>query len=233
MTLSVLVYGGLRAWRRGTNALATRAQAASALGMGGGALGVALVMELWPDRGRGWLAGWIGAFGNFGYALVGAVALGLARVGAELPGHLTSLGLPPDWAATLTKNDNWRLLMIVGAIPAVLTLVIRLFVPESEKWLREKETGGASKWSSRDLLGVLVGACAAAGILYLWAEDFSYPVRIAGTLVGVAIVTVGYLYPVRGYLSRAGIGQEERRRTVGRMLLAAGSGVPLLATWAA
>ena len=235
MTVSVFVYAGC-------SGLCAAAQTpwqlaglrfAGALGMGGEwALGVALVMELWPDRGRGWLAGWIGAFGNLGYAFVGGIALLLTHIGPALPGHITALGIPAEWAATLTANSNWRLLMLVGSAPAVLTLFIRLLVPESERWLREKEAGGASKWAGRDLFGVLVGATAAAGILYLWAEDFSYPVRVAGTAAGVAVVTVGYLYPVRGYLARSGASVEETRRTVGRMLLAAGlSGVPLLATW--
>lgn len=235
MTLSVFVYAGC-------SGLCAAAQNpwqlaglrfAGALGMGGEwALGVALVMELWPDRGRGWLAGWIGAFGNLGYALVGAVAYALTFVKDDVPNWLMSVGLSSEWAGILTANGNWRLLMLFGSLPAVLTLMIRLLVPESEKWLREKEAGGASKWSSRDLLGVLVGAFAGAGILYLWAEDFSYPVRILGTIVGVAIVTIGYLYPVRGYLSRSGTSPEETRQTIKRMLLAAGlSGVPLLATW--
>lgn len=235
MTVSVLVYAvcsGLCVFVQTPEQLAAL-RFAGALGMGGEwALGVALVMELWSDRSRGWLAGWIGAFGNFGYGLVGLIALALTRVGPELPEHLTSLGFPPDWAASLTANGNWRLLMLIGALPAVLTLFIQLFVPESEKWLREKAAGGASKWSERDLVGVLVGAAAASGILYLWAKDYTYPLRIAGTVAGVAVVTVGYLYPVRGYLARSGATSEERRRTIGRMLLAAGlSGVPLLATW--
>lgn len=234
MTISVFVYAGC-------SGLCAAAQApwqlavlrfAGALGMGGEwALGVALVVELWPDRSRGWLAGWIGAFGNLGYAIVGAVAYLLVQVGGALPGHLTSAGLPPEWAATLTANGNWRLLMIVGALPAVLTLFVRLFVPESERWLREKAAGSASKWSERDLIGVLAGAAAAAGIIALWADDWPWAVRLVGTATGLVVVTVGYLYPVRGYLSRSG-DPEEGRRTVRRMLLAAGlSGVPLLATW--
>ena len=98
--------------------------------------------------------------------------------------------------------------------------------------LREKEAGSAAKWSERDLLGVLIGAGAGAGVIALWVADLSYPVRIAGTLAGVVVITLGYLYPVRGYLARSGTPPEERRRTIGRMLLAAGlSGVPLLATW--
>jgi MFS family permease len=235
MTLSVLVYAGcsgLCAFAQSPWQLAGL-RFAGALGMGGEwALGVALVMELWADRGRGWLAGWIGAFGNFGYGVVGLVALGLTHVKDDVPNWIMSIGIPSSMAATLTANGNWRLLMLIGASPAVLTFLIRMLVPESEKWTREKETGGASKWSERDLLGVLVGAAAGAGILYLWAEDFSLPIRIVGTLVGVGIVTFGYLLPVRGYLSRAGGTLEENRAVIRRMLLAAGlSGVPLLATW--
>lgn len=235
MTLSVLVYAGC-------SGLCAAAQApwqlaglrfAGALGMGGEwALGVALVMELWPDRGRGWLAGWIGAFGNLGYAIVAAVAYGLLEVGRELPDHLRSLGVPDDWVGPLTANGNWRLLMTVGALPAVLTLFVRLFVPESERWLREKESGAASRWSGRDLLGVLAGAAAGGGIIYLWAEDYPLALRLAGTAVGVVAVAAGFLVPVAGYLGRSGVTATERGRTLGRMLLAAGlSGVPLLATW--
>ena len=56
---------------------------AAALGMGGEwALGVALVVECWPDRFRPLLAGVIGAAGNLGYlviALVVAIGRGDAR----------------------------------------------------------------------------------------------------------------------------------------------------------
>jgi len=34
-------------------------------------------MELWPGASRAWLAGWIGAFGNLGYLICGAIKLGL------------------------------------------------------------------------------------------------------------------------------------------------------------
>jgi MFS family permease len=84
----------------------------AALGMGGEwALGVALVMESWPDRFRPWLAAAIGAAANLGMLLVGVVA-------KFFP----------------VTTDSWRWLFLVGASPAVLTLVIRIWVPESEKW---------------------------------------------------------------------------------------------------
>ena len=84
----------------------------AALGMGGEwALGVALVMECWPERLRPLMAGLIGAAANFGYALIALIAI-----------------LFP------ITPDSWRWVMMVGAAPALLTFFIRLFVPESEKW---------------------------------------------------------------------------------------------------
>ena len=35
----------------------------------------------------------------------------------------------------------WRLLFIAGAVPALLTFVIRIFVPESEKWKAATTSG--------------------------------------------------------------------------------------------
>src|SRR3954454_19929637 len=79
-----------------------------ALGMGGEwALGVALVMEVWPNTSRAWLAGWIGAFGNFGYTLCGGIKLALNRVQGDIPGWLSGAGLPDSWVAALTANGDW------------------------------------------------------------------------------------------------------------------------------
>jgi MFS family permease len=240
MTLSVLTYalcsglsaGSAEAWQLGL------LRFFGALGMGGEwALGVALVMELWPNASRAWLAGWIGAFGNLGYLICGGMALGLNHIEpGQLPLWLASAGFPDDWAAALTAHRNWRLLMLVGAVPALGTVLIRLLVPESEKWEKGKEAGRAAYWSRRDLLGVLIGAVAALGVISIWAlppGDVAIPVRVLGSVAGLTVVVLGYLYPVRGYLSRSPLSAESRARTLRRMLLAAGlSGVPLLGTWA-
>jgi SHS family sialic acid transporter-like MFS transporter len=237
MTASVLLYSlcsGLSA-ASATPEQLTALRFLGALGMGGEwALGVALVMELWPNTSRAALAGWIGAFGNLGYTVCGLIALGLTRLGStELATALQSAGLSASWADALTANRNWRLLMLVGAVPALLTLFIRLFVPESEKWEREKAAGRASHWSGVDLLAVLGGAAAAGGVVFLWSrKDVPLALQLAGSLLGVVLVTLGYLHPARGYLRRCGLAPAARRETLGRMLLAAGlSGVPLLATW--
>ena len=238
MTVSILLYSlcsGLSAASQTPEQLAFL-RFLGALGMGGEwALGVALVMELWPGASRAMMAGLIGAFGNFGYLICGGIAYGLNHTApGQLQEWLNGVGFPADWADALTANRNWRLLMLVGAIPALLTMVIRLFVPESEKWEREREAGKASHWSERDLIGVLIGAAAAGGVIVLWAlPDLNLVVRLAGSLAGLIVVVLGYLYPARGYLLRSGLSVEGRRSTLGRMLLAAGlSGVPLLGTWA-
>lgn len=90
----------------------------AALGMGGEwALGVALVMECWPEKLRPLMAGLIGAAANFGYALIALIAI----------------------AFPITPT-SWRWVMMVGAAPALLTFFIRLFVPESEKWKAATQT---------------------------------------------------------------------------------------------
>jgi MFS family permease len=80
-------------------------------------LGVALVMECWPERHRPRLAGAIGAASNVGFALIGLITL--------------------SFKVTV---DSWRWVMVVGAAPALLTFFIRLFVPESQRW-KESVTG--------------------------------------------------------------------------------------------
>lgn len=84
----------------------------AALGMGGEwALGVALVMESWPESKRPLMAGAIGAAANLGYCLIAILGIGYP-----------------------ITSDSWRWVMMVGAAPAALTFFIRLFVPESERW---------------------------------------------------------------------------------------------------
>jgi MFS family permease len=96
----------------------------AALGMGGEwALGVALVMESWPQSLRPLLAGLIGAAANVGFMLNF-----LPVVWVE------SLGVP-------MISGGWRWVLGICALPAVLTFFLRVFVPESEKWQHAVQTG--------------------------------------------------------------------------------------------
>jgi MFS family permease len=260
MTLSILTYAVFT----GACGLATDAwqigvlRFIAALGMGGEwSLGVALVMEIWPNRSRAFMAGLIGAAANVGYLLVGFASLGLAA----LP--LRDLG---SWAADANGHPSWRFIMILGSAPALLTFFIRLFVPESHRWEEQKRRGATTGWAARDLLGVAAGVFGPGLIVCLWAFDLPdwvpspLGVRLAGTVVGLAIAIVGYTYPVVRYLQRQSIpaappdegafaessvarslhrqGDREDGAvwgpTLRRMLLAAClSGVALLGTWGA
>jgi MFS transporter, SHS family, sialic acid transporter len=219
----------------------------AALGMGGEwSLGVALICEIWPNRSRAFLAGLIGAAANVGYLLIALVGLGVLQQVGQLRSSFLAVGLPEGWVEQLFRNDGWRFLMMLGAAPALLTFVIRLFVPESAKWQEEQKKGGTSHWATRDLLAVLVGAIAACGIIALWAipvptddptqRALFWGARLAGTLVGLAFVTYAYIYPARRYLERAaasfGGGDGALSGTLSRMLVAAClSAVALLGTW--
>lgn len=238
MTLSVLTY----ALFSGFCGLATNAwQVAAlrfiaALGMGGEwSLGVALVMEVWPDRSRAWLAGVIGGAANFGYMIIAVVGLGLTSVINDLGNLLGSIGVGAETSEWLLRNSGWRVLMLVGALPALLTFLIRLFVPESEKWQTENDRGTTSNWRSVDLLGVLVGAFAALALVPLWsAENIGIAWRLAGSLILFSLVLIGYLYPILKFTERStsDSSRSERRQILFRLLLAAAlSGVALLGTW--
>jgi len=148
----------------------------SALGMGGEwSLGVALVMEIWPDRSRAFLAGLIGAAANVGYLLIAVVGLALVSVLGETRGWLLGVGLPERWVEALVAHSGGRLLMLLGAAPALLTFFIRIFVPESERWRREQDAGRTSNWAARDLVGVVIGAIGVCGMIYLWAAEHGLP----------------------------------------------------------
>jgi MFS family permease len=218
----------------------------SSLGMGGEwSLGVALVMEIWPDRSRGLLAGLIGAASNVGFLLVAVIGLGLGQFVESTERLLIGAGLSQASVDTLVSHSAWRLMMLIGALPALLTFFIRLFVPESQRWRDEKQQGATSHWATRDLLAVLVGACGPLGMIFLWSPGTTFPlaVRVAGSIVGLAMAIVGFVFPVFRYLSRAAA--ESARGpvaatevitagpTLRRMLLGAClSGVALLGTWA-
>ena len=244
MTLSVLVYAvftglcGLaaEAWQVGV------LRFIAALGMGGEwSLGVALVMEVWPNRSRAFMAGLIGAAANVGYMIVGFIGMGLLHVIASLESGLLALHLPEGWVTMLVANSGWRLMMMMGTLPALLTLFIQMFVPESEKWQQEKDKGATSSWVTRDLITVLIGVLGPTLIVYVWAFDstFSFPhgtlLRVVATLLGLAIAVAGYTYPVIRYFQRqeamSGASSAHAGRPWAGCFWACLSSVALLGTW--
>jgi hypothetical protein len=101
-----------------------------------------------------------------------------------------------------------------------------------------------SHWQTRDLLGVVIGALGPMLIIYLWAWEgpqwlpHTMAVRVVGSVLGLAVAIVGYIYPLVRFLQRhqKASGSVDVTHTwqftVRRMLLAAClSGVALLGTW--
>lgn len=239
MTLSVLTYAiftGVCGFAGNAPMLAFF-RFIAALGMGGEwSLGVALVMEVWPNRSRALMAGLIGAAANAGYFLVGIMGLILAAIITRLAETLASAGLSEATVQWLTDFSGWRILMMLGVAPALLTFMIRIFVPESHKWEEAKKSGGTQHWASADLLVVILGIAGPWFIVYLWNVKFSsLAIPILGTLVGLAVVCFGFTFPVLRYLQREAQATGNKSlvtSTIGLMLFAAVlSGIPLLGTW--
>ena len=139
--------------------------AGQALGMGGEwSLGVALVMECWPEKLRPLMAGIIGAAANVGYALIGVVT----------------------WVFPV-RPDSWRWVMLAGATPALLALFVSLFVPESQRWkasVKQRVVHPLREVFGRGLAGTTLLAIAFAAIaligtwgsvqwLPLWADQLA------------------------------------------------------------
>jgi len=166
----------------------------AALGMGGEwALGVALVMEAWPERHRSKMAGMIGMAANAGMVLVGCVAL-----------------------AYPASDESWRIHFLIGASPAILTLMIRFFVPESEKWERsaQREAEQAQLPGTRptrtrlaeifsgELLGSTVGGIMMVSVVFvstwgavqwlpLWVSELAGPANTRAKAFALVMLSSG------------------------------------------
>ena len=212
----------------------------ASLGMGGEwSLGVALVNEIWPGKSRAFIAGLIGAASNVGFLMVAMLSMGLTGFIGGVHSMLLTIGVSEESSQHLLANSAWRFLMISGAFPALLIFFIRLFVPESARWEEERDSGKTSHWNNVDLFGVLGGCLAAIGIIYVWSplqNDAAAWLRILVTVIGLIACLVGFLYPVRQFLTRTiatgQVAAEQKNRVIGRMLFGASlAGVALLGTW--
>lgn len=140
------------------------------LGVGGEfAVGVALVAEVMPNRARAHALGWLqmlSTVGNVSAALIN-ISLGVMEGSGAFENT--------DW-------KPWRLMFVVGAVPALLAVVIRSRLKEPEKWQAAVASGQTPQQagSIRELFGdprwrrnVLVGlALAVPGVVGLWAIGF-------------------------------------------------------------
>ena len=93
------------------------------IGMGGEwGLGAALAMESWPVRSRGFMSGVLQGSWGLGFAL-SAAAYGLLYTPLEA------------WH----KGYGWRGMLILGVLPALVCVWIRMYVKEPEVWAENKQ----------------------------------------------------------------------------------------------
>src|SRR5258705_10646027 len=90
--------------------------------------GTSIVSELWPDKNRG-------------------KGVGLMQCGFGIGFFLASVA----WLFINPMGPNaWRIMFLLGVVPALLTLWIRRATPESDRWKRVKaQATAASKRESR------------------------------------------------------------------------------------
>ncbi len=173
----------------------------SAIGMGGEwSLGVALVMEVWPEKHRSMLSGLIGAANNVGFLLIGVVGM----------------------TVSITQ-DSWRWVTMVGALPALLVIWIIRYVPESERWQRAKATARIGPLAEIGrppllwftiiaslLVGVsLVGSWGSVQWLPLWADKMAGSAEPQAKAITQVIIAVGAII---GALGGAWVGRAVGRR---------------------
>lgn len=139
------------------------------LGVGGEfAVGVALVAEVMPAAARTNALGLLQALSAIGNVTAAFINLGLGI--AEEQGLVSS---------------PWRIMFVIGALPALLALVIRSRLKEPEQWQRASHEGTAKKqlgsyaelfrdprWRKHAILGLLLGC---SGIIGLWSVGFFTP----------------------------------------------------------
>lgn len=145
------------------------------LGVGGEfAVGVALVAEVMPDKARPFALGWLqalSAVGNISAALIGMSL-----------GHLEQTGVVGDLQIGGFTMTAWRLMFVVGTIPALLAVVIRSKLKEPERWEHSAHDDAAKKviglygdlfgdprWRKHAIVGMFL---AFAGVVGLWGIGF-------------------------------------------------------------
>jgi MFS family permease len=159
----------------------------AALGMGGEwALGVALVMESWSAHARPVLAGLIGAAANVGFLATGIVG------------------------TFLDTHTYWRYVFLGCVLPALLTFLLRTFVPESERWEHAAASGPKARVADiftpqlrgRSLLGASLGAVA---LLATWGGVTWIPLWL-GQVAGKELAARGQMCTALGAIVGAFLG---------------------------
>jgi len=142
------------------------------LGVGGEfAVGVALLAEVMPSRSRSGALGSLQALSAIGNISAAMVGMGMASL---------------EQQGVISLGNSWRWMFVIGAIPALLALVIRMRMKEPQRWQQMKDSGELDKhsaftyaelfrtprWRRHAIIGMLL-VC--SGVIGLWGIGFFTP----------------------------------------------------------
>jgi MFS family permease len=202
MIITVLIYAGftgLSGFAQNWWQLAIL-QALAGIGIGGEwAAGAALVSETWPDRSRSRAMQVMQMSFAFGFFLAALINMFVGPFG-------------------------WRYVLFVGTAPALLTLAIRRYVPEPERWRRVRDgqiaagtraSAGATfaaifgpDFRRRTIVGVLIastmmiGSWGASTLIPTWVVQFVGPgQRLAAIQATSTCFMLSNVGAVMGYLT--------------------------------
>jgi MFS family permease len=148
------------------------------LGVGGEfAVGVALVAEVMPSRARPYALGLLQALSAVGNMTAAGIGMTL--------GHLERGGQLSNLMMFGTELKAWRLMFVIGIVPALLVIVIRARLKEPERWTKSVASGekarkagsygelfGDPRWRKNAIVGVIL---ASAGVIGVWGIAFFSP----------------------------------------------------------
>jgi predicted MFS family arabinose efflux permease len=174
LTLTVLMYSvftGLSALSKGWVDFAFY-RFTTGLGVGGVfGLAVALIADGLPDRARPGALGSLQALSAVGNITAGLLSMFVGQL-------VKNKTVSPEW--------SWKLMFLIGAVPAFLCVFLQWRLKEPEKWVKAREAGrksgvafgsyvslfGEARWRKSALLGMLL---CVAGVIGLWGIGFFSP----------------------------------------------------------
>lgn len=191
------------------------------LGVGGEfAVGVALVAEVMPERARPYALALLQALSTVGNTAAALVSIGI--------GYLQLEGM-------ISPANGWRMMFVVGALPALLAILVRRKLKEPERWQQAvtkpvragsyAELFGNPRWRKHALIGSIlafVGVVGLWGILFFSLDLLAFVLRkpliaqglppgtIAGKLgiwIGIALIMMN----VGAFLGLYGFGPVTER----------------------
>lgn len=200
LTLTVLIYSvctGLSAFSQGWIDFAIF-RFLTGLGVGGVfGLAVALVADSVPDKARTGALGLLQALSAVGNVTAGVISMVLGSLAAQ---------------GTIDGSKMWKIMFLVGALPAFLCVFIQMRLKEPEKWVKARESGrltgvrfgsytallGDPKWRSPALFGMML---CVAGVIGLWGIGFFSP-ELVGDVISQSLRDSGV--PEEEIAGRAG-----------------------------